>query len=162
MIDHFLRRWEIPLEHHLSLPLPTQRYGEPAFAFYACPIVREPPAAPRCRPPDRHWAFSANSGALLFYAQISVLPLAPPGESWSVVTLEASADTVTALVDQLNALAPIMDRASAAFFDGEGYPHGEQLAEEFVRTVGRSVLPFYRAMAPDFLGWLMGGASGGA
>lgn len=37
---HPVRLAEVPLEHALSLPLPTKRCGTPGYAFFASPTVR--------------------------------------------------------------------------------------------------------------------------
>src|SRR5262249_49277433 len=104
MRDHYLRRSEIPMEHLVSLPMPTLRYGEPAFALHACATVREASGTQSCRPPDRHWAIAAHTKTLLFYARTSILPLAAPGETWASVTLEQPAASVKAMAERLRAL----------------------------------------------------------
>ena len=39
---HVLRQTEVPVDHAVSLPLPTLRWGRPAYACFASPAIRRP------------------------------------------------------------------------------------------------------------------------
>ena len=42
---HMLRQTEIPVEHAISLPLPTLRWNRPAYIAFASPAIRRPRSA---------------------------------------------------------------------------------------------------------------------
>lgn len=154
MGKHFLRHFEILVEHFVSLPLPILRYDQPAFAFYAGASVRQPNIRARYLPPDRHWTIAALGGSLLFYARTSILPLAPPGTHWTPAEGDRPAVTVQVLRDRLTAFEPMIDQATATFFDGGMTRFGAELANEITKIVVAPMLDFYRAIAPDFWAWL--------
>lgn len=160
--DHWLCRSEIPLGHIVSLPLPTMRLGAPGFAFHAVAPVREPSQPWRLSPPDRHGVVAASGAALLLYARTSALPLAAQGTVWSTVSPLASKESPQVLNARLLSLEPIMDQAAEAFFNGASAHLGPMLASELEAVVGSAVFPFYRAMAPDFIAWLMSDGQGAA
>lgn len=153
--DHWLRRSEIPLGHIVSLPIPTMRLGAPGFAFFAAAPVREPSQAWRLSPPDRHGVVAADGAALLLYARTSAVPLATTGTVWSTVMAPASKESPQTLSARLLSLEPIMDQAAEAFFDCAPARLGPMLASELEAVVGATVFPFYEALAPDFIAWLM-------
>jgi hypothetical protein len=152
MMDHYLRQDEIPLEYLVSLPAPTRRYGKPAFAFFACAALRKPGAPTLCMPPDRTWAIAATSAKLVYYAW-EPERLGPDA---SRLALEPPDGDAEAVIRRLDGLDPIMDRVSAAFFEGEAVRSGRDIAEEFLLAAGRPLAPFYRAIAADFFEWLEG------
>jgi hypothetical protein len=55
-----------------------------------------------------------------------------------------------------------MDQAAEAYFDGASARLGAMLASELETVVGSAVFPFYQAMAPDFIAWLMSSGQGAA
>src|SRR5215470_12331995 len=79
---HPLRQSEVPVEHAVSLPLPTKRWGEPAYAFFASPAFRIPGKPVEQGPPDRWWAVKAHGGAIMIYALWSVVRYTE-GANWS-------------------------------------------------------------------------------
>src|SRR5437764_15393128 len=72
-----LRQAEIPVEHAVSLPIPTLRFGSPVYAGFASPALRQPEQPMRQGAPDRWWAVDARSGHLALYALATVVPIAP-------------------------------------------------------------------------------------
>ncbi|MCZ0984483.1 hypothetical protein O1M54_00170 [Streptomyces diastatochromogenes] len=71
---------EVPLEHYVSTPLPTLRWGTPAYAVFAAPAVRAPRQPLLIDAPDRWWAVGITRPRLLMYALVSAAPFsdAPP------------------------------------------------------------------------------------
>lgn len=151
----FLRASEIPVEFLVSLPMPTQRCGEPGFALFASPTSSALIQPVEQGPPDRWWAVSAKNGHLLLYAFCRVVPFAGetaldrvtmPAEQRTVAQIREDAD---AIEQQMNALAPL-------FFAGEAGEAAARkaLLEALTRHLKEPVLPCYRALAPDFFAWL--------
>ncbi|MCW3096892.1 MAG: hypothetical protein JWL77_2510 [Chthonomonadaceae bacterium] len=151
----FLRASEIPVEFLVSLPMPTLRSGEPGFALFAAPTSSAFRQPVEQGPPDRWWTVSAKNGHLLIYAFCRIVPIATettldsvtmPPEQRTVAQIREDAD---AIEQQMNALAPL-------FFAGEaGEPEPKKtLLELLTRHLKEPVLPYYRALAPDFFAWL--------
>ncbi len=149
-----LRRSEIPTEHLLSLPLPTLRWGRPAFAFYASPARRTPGKPTVQAPPDRYWAIAAHGGHLVFYALTSAVRLEAETDAWHPVELPPPAIPVAAMPDEVAVFDDVMTVASEDFFQGRPATAKPALTDAWARLVPKPVLPFYRALAPDFWLWL--------
>ena len=66
----------VPIEHAVSLPMPTMRWSSPVFAVFAGPALRRPGRPLELHPPDRWWAVDAESGDLVAYALTSHIALA--------------------------------------------------------------------------------------
>ena len=60
--NHCLRQSEIPVEHAISLPLPTKRWGKPSYAYFASPSLRSPGHPVEQGAPDRWWVTDAHGG----------------------------------------------------------------------------------------------------
>lgn len=157
----FLRDSEIPVEHTISLPLPTRRGGEPAFAAFAASMsgALRPPFQQSA--PDRWWLTSAYSGRLRVYALCQVVPLASesalagatlPAETRTLAQVRADAD---ALEQAMNALVP------AFFAEEPGDPEARHaLSAALAAHLPEPILPHYLALAPDFFAWLDAGVEG--
>lgn len=149
-----LRRSEIPTEHSVSLALPTRRWAQPAFAFFASPAQRTPGRPLLQAPPDRFWAFAAHGGHLVLYALTSAISLAPEAASWQPIELPPPTVPVAKLRDEVAVFDEVMTIASEDFFQGRPATASDGLVEAWARLVPPPVLPFYRALAPDFWQWL--------
>jgi len=160
MRTHWLRRSDIPAEAAVSLPLPTLRFGGPGFQFHAGAMLRDPAGTIRREPPDCHWAFAAQGGRLLYYARSRAIPLEPAGAGWTAVSMDRPSLDVRALRERFQAFGPIMDQACERFFDGAPADFAADLLAELELLAGPPVMPFYRAMAPDFWQWLDGADDG--
>jgi hypothetical protein len=64
---HPAQRLQLPVEHFRSLPLPTLRWGAPAYASFAAPAVRTPGLPLRLGTPDRWWLVDADRVELAAY-----------------------------------------------------------------------------------------------
>jgi len=152
-----LRQAEIPIEHAVSLPMPTLRFGTPVYASFASPAHRQPQQPMQQGAPDRWWAVDATSGHLVLYAMVTAVPIIA-GADWTTVTLptversvEELRQTLAQIEEQMNALAP-------AFFAGEAADASARaaLAQSLQAILPDPLLPQYRAMASDFFHWLEG------
>lgn len=152
---HTLIKSQVPVEHAVSLPIPTKRAGRIGYAYFAAPAARRPGQPVRQGAPDRWWIFDAHgSASVLIYALCQAQPFS--SDNWEAVTLPPIAGTLTdlkaALADfeaQMNALVP-------AFFADEA---GDATAKGNLSAALKTVLseplqPQYRALAPDFFAWL--------
>jgi hypothetical protein len=157
--QHPLRQTEIPIEHAVSLPLPTLRWGEPAFAFFAAPAERLAGGPSRQGAPDRWWAFRAKGGQVLVYALTHVVAFGPG--DWQPETVLPAADNVVALRRMVLDIEQMMDVLVPEFFAGNpGDSEVRQaLAGVFSRFVSSPLMDRYHALAPDFFTWLEANAS---
>src|SRR5260370_32366411 len=73
---HPVRHAEVPVEHALSLPLPTLRWSVAGYATFAGPAVRAPGRPMQLGAPDRWWVVGAQRRELAVYALTSSLPFA--------------------------------------------------------------------------------------
>jgi hypothetical protein len=151
-----VRTAEIPVEHFISLLLPTRRWSEPAFAGFAAPAGARRPGRPaRLSTPDRWWAVGAQSGALLAYCLTRAVPIAE-GLPEGPVELPLITRPVEAVEEDLRMLSELMERAAPAFFAGEAGPASLRgdLRQLLAAQATEPVLPWYQGLAPDFFGWL--------
>ncbi len=154
---HPLRQAEVPVEHHVSLPLPTLRWALPSWAVFAGPARRAPGQPLTLGTPDRWWALDARHRGLLGYALTVVTPFTaylPPGP----VIISPPRRTITALKEDLAVLGELLDAVAPAFFAGEtGDPTSRaDLLDALTVAHLREAAPWYRALVPDFFTWLEG------
>lgn len=152
---HPVRQAEVPVEHSVSLPLPTLRWGAPAYAVFAGPARRVPGSPLELSTPDRWWALAAGGHRMLAYGLVSAVPFAdelPPGP----VTVVPAARSVAQAREGLRVLGELMDEAAPLFFRGE--PGDEtvrrDLAEALSAEIAEALRPWYAALVPDFFAWL--------
>ncbi|MET7403864.1 hypothetical protein ABZS66_61390 [Dactylosporangium sp. NPDC005572] len=147
---------EIPTEHSRSLPLPTRRFGRPAYAGFAGPAQRRPGQPLRLATPDRWWAVGAADQALLVYAQAPAVPF--PGELADGPVEVSNGRSIAAAREDLAVLDELLDAAAPRFFAGEAAdpPTRSALREQLAAVAGAGTLPWYRALVPDFFAWLEG------
>jgi hypothetical protein len=152
-----VRQDEVPVEHHVSPPLPTLRGGEPAYACFAAPAARAPGAPLRVGSPDRWWVVRATDLRLVTYALVASIPFAStplPGP----VLVPPSGRSMRDLRADEELLDGLMTAAATRFFAGD--PPGDALAEDLAGALATLVpgvlLPWHRALTPDFFAWLEG------
>jgi hypothetical protein len=145
---------EIPTENIVSFPLPTRRWGAPAFAFFASPALTLPNEV-RQGPPSRWFGLDAASGRLLFYALCEVVPLPSP-TPFESIELAPRPGTFADLEANMARLESVLDAASSAFFSNHSAPGATRQDVEgaFAALVDAPILEQYRALAPDFWAWL--------
>lgn len=150
-----VRMAEVPVEHAVSLPLPTRRWGGAGYAQFAAPAVRLPEQPVQNGAPDRWWVFDAQDGRLHIYACTSAVPFAA-GQTFGAVALPP----VTGTLDELRRKHGELDAALAAviedfFAERAGDPAARKHAAELLRDViPQPLFPVYRALVPDFFAWL--------
>jgi hypothetical protein len=153
--SHVLIRSEVPIEHAISLPLPTIRWGEPSYAYFAAPALRRPQEPMRQSAPDRWWVVAAHGGRLMVYALTKSIPF-PSDAAFEAVTLPRVAMSREELRQSLKTMEGKLESLTPHFFAGEpGDPMergslGSMLAE----LLPKPLQPQYRAVAPDFFEWL--------
>ncbi|MFF9063979.1 hypothetical protein ACF09E_01335 [Streptomyces sp. NPDC014891] len=148
---------EVPLEHYVCPPLPTGRWGEPAYAVFAAPAVRAPRQPMRIAPPDRWWAVGISNPRLLAYALVSVAPFTatPLGDP---VTVPSGGRRLSAVREDQRLFDSLMDRALPLFLAGDADSGDADLRADLSAVLGL-VLPaecraWSRALTPDFYAWL--------
>lgn len=152
---HVLRQTEVPIDHAVSLPLPTLRWGRPAYACFAGPALRRPGAPAEQAPPDRWWAVDAANGHLVAYALWSAVPFAD-GVQWSRVVLPAPVGGIAALQSLVETIELLIESLAPAFFDRQpGDAQARQALAEALRVfVPEPLRPQVQALTPDFFAWL--------
>ncbi len=144
----------VPIGHAVSLPLPTLRFGIPAYAAFASPSVREPEQRVVQGPPDRWWLLDARTGAVAIFALCALHPFAQV--HFTKTALPRPIGTVAGLRQQLKDIQGQIDTLAPIFLRGE---HGDkearhQLHRALVARIPEVLWPQYEALAPDFLSWL--------
>ncbi len=150
-----LVEYEVPLEHYVSAPLPTLRWGAPAYAAFAAPALRDPFGPMEMDPPDRWWAVDAVRLRLLAYALTSAVPFSDEAPGDSVVVAPSGRPLGAALEDE-KVIASLMDRAAVAFFAAEAGDQGlrAELSALLSLIVPAECADWHRALTPDFFTWL--------
>ena len=155
-LNHPVRHAEVPVEHSISLPLPTLRWSVPAYAGFASPAVRAPNQPLRLGTPDRWWALHAQYRSLIGYGLTTAVPFAvlSPGE----VLVDRAKRSLSGVREDLRLLDELMDQAASLFLAGSAADASlrSDLLEAVVANVTESVMPWHRALVPDFFSWLEG------
>ncbi len=152
---HPLLKSQVPVEHAVSLPIPTKYAGRLGYAFFAASASRHPGQPMRQGAPDRWWVFDAHgSASVIIYALCAAQPLG--AETWQAVTLPPIAGTIADLKAALADLEAKMNALTPVFFAGDA---GDTRAKQDLSAALKAVLPEplqpqYRALAPDFFAWL--------
>lgn len=151
---------EIPVEFARSLPLPTMRWGQPAWAFFAAPAVRVPGKPHRQGPPTIYAVIAARSadpgGDILLCSHTDAVPFAaaPLHEQ----ELPPNPMTIQQMKEHMRAIEPLMDQAAELFFDSAAQPAAkaahQALLPHWQALVPRQLWPHYGALVPDFWSWL--------
>lgn len=150
-----IRAAEIPVEHAISLPVPTMRWGAPGFAHFAAPATRDPEGPTRQAPPDRWWVIDARRGSLLIYALMSAFPMATDRhfDSSEIHAREQDLERVRQLHSDLDTA---MDGVLADFFasrPGEAVQR-RRVVELLGLLIPTPLTTIYHALSPDFFAWL--------
>jgi hypothetical protein len=150
-----LRLSEIPVEHVVSLPLPTMRWGIFGYAAFASNITRIPGKVVEQDPPDRWWVINAYNGKLIIYSLYEAVsfsqdiirtPVLISRDKLSINELEERLDTIEMLIDVL---------ASDFSAHEAGDPkHRSVLLSALNDYLPKSIVPQYRSLTPDFFAWL--------
>ena len=153
--SHILIRSEIPIEHAISLPLPTMRWGEPSYAYFAAPALRRPEEPMQQSAPDRWFVLAAHGGRLTIYALTKSIPF-PSDAAFEAVTLPRVAMSREELRQSLKTMEGMLDSLTPRFFAGEA---GDAIERRNLGAMLAELLPKplqaqYRALAPDFFSWL--------
>lgn len=145
---------EVPIEYSQSLPVPTRRFGGPAFAGFAGPALRRPGAPLRLSTPDRWWVVSATDQTVLLYARTAAVPFPAPLPSGEVEVV--SNRSLAAAREDLAVLDELFDAAVPAFFAGGDVDPASRTAlrEQLAVVAGAGTVAWYEAVAPDFFAWL--------
>jgi hypothetical protein len=100
-------------------------------------------------------AIDATSGQLLLYGRTESVPFAPELTP-SRLTPAAPTDTVAELRKQISLADAAITEAATAFFEGYEVDIDHRLAilRDFTAPLPDGLLPWYRALAPDFFSWL--------
>lgn len=154
---HPLRQYEIPVEHAVSLPLPTKRWGSSGYAFFASPGVRRPGYSTEQGAPDRWWVVEACGGHILIYAQWKALPFTD-GVSWTTVQLPSVSLSVAELQKALDEIEGKMNTLVPAFFEEKAAASDirKSLLDQLLTYLPQPLITQYRGLAPDFWQWLEG------
>jgi hypothetical protein len=152
---HSLHTTEIPVEHETSWPLPTQRWGMPAYACFAAPALRRPRQPDEIGAPDRWWLLDARHGRLMLYALWRAMPYAT-GVHWEKVTLPLETRSVGELRELSTRFEQGMNAVIPSFFAGQtGEPQMCAALGEALRAyLPPPLWPCYQALTPDFFAWL--------
>jgi hypothetical protein len=152
-----LRQSDVPIEHAVSLPLPTRRWGDGGYAQFAAPCSRAPDRPTVQSPPDRWWVFDAKSGHLIVYALTSAIAFpADSASQFTSVELLPMKESIAAMRDSLAVLDTVMEHIVRDFFHGHpGDPEARRhVAALLSAVVPTALIPRYRALVPDFFVWL--------
>lgn len=150
-----LQRSDVPVEHAISLPLPTLRCQVPGFASFASPALRRPDQPPEQGVPDRWWVVDATNGQLLLYALTREVPFGDE-KSWKPVTEPSPSGNVAELRKAQEQIERQLDELAPAFFDHQAIPGEKRYAflQALRAYLGPDLIPQYQALAPDFFAWL--------
>jgi hypothetical protein len=142
---------EVPIQSYISIPLPTKRFGQSAFASFSCPEHLVIGQKPDIAPPDRWWLFDERAEHLLCYSVTAVAPFAQPmprpgsGDAPAKVSVAEQARSLAELEALIDEIAP-------AFFKGDISPP-EQRSEVSLRLssyVGAELLPLLQSSGARF------------
>lgn len=145
-----LRRDEVPIEHEVSLPVPTLRWGVPAYACFAAPAARLPGEPVRLDPPDRWWAVRADTLVLVTYALTAAVRFTDA--ALDPVVLPPSGRSGRDGREDRRVLDELLGAAATAFLAGHPVDPilRDDLTAALAAVVPAPVLPWYRLLTPDF------------
>lgn len=151
---HFLRRYEIPIEYSVSLPIPTRRFYISAYASFANLTTTILGKQVEIQPPDRWWAFDATTGQILVYARETVLPFSK--ENFNAVLLPSIQRSLEEQEDLLVRVEQGINDVCEAFFENKNTNDEKRkiLQENLTHYLPENILPRYKALCPDFFEWL--------
>jgi len=146
----------IPVEHEISLVLPTHRFGTPAYAGFASAALRRPGLPVTQGAPDRWFGLDAKNGTCLLFARTSIHSFAPSYLVFDTVevtrtgmSFEEGRAARSELTEALNTLSPQF----LSFEAGDPLERHKAL-EMLQKLVSRELWPRYNALVGDFFEWL--------
>lgn len=151
-----VRQYEIPLEHAISLPMPTKRWGVPGYAAFSSPALRRPGQLVEQGPPHRWWVVDARTGRLIIYALWKAIQYAQ-GVNWTTVRLPSVNCTMDEWRQRLSNIKELMDKLVSPFFVGTPGDANtrRELADALKVYLPDPILPQYQVLTPDFFAWLI-------
>lgn len=154
--NHPVRHSDVPLEYFLSFPIPTMRWPRPGYAGFAAAASRRPGRPLRLATPDRWWLLAPDRRLLLAFCRTDIVPFADLDiEMVSATTTRGSAEETD---QDVTVYTELMGDAAPLFLAGERADPElrSDLAEAFTAVVPPEIVPWYRALTPDFFTWLEG------
>jgi hypothetical protein len=151
---HFLYQYEIPTEYYVSLPMPTRRFGTPAYVLFSSPSSAHPGQLVSVDVPQMWWTIDAQRAKILLYAQTNILPFSKQKfERCTLPKVDRSLDEQEAL---LQTLENLLTEAANIFFQNETVEINLQtsLRENLRSYLPQVIFPLYQAISPDFFEWL--------
>jgi hypothetical protein len=144
----------VPVEHEISLPLPTKRFQVPGYACFASPALRSPGQPLEVDAPDRWWTVDARSGLLVNYSLCLAIPFT--SKPLNSLIVPATSDPIQTLQQRLHDLGSQIESQAPAFFDGQERPPAERavLLGLLQAAISPVLLPEYQELVPDFFAWL--------
>jgi hypothetical protein len=152
---HWLRQAEVPIEHYVSIPLPTTRWAGAGYACYAAPALRRRGEPTSVSPPTHWWVVAANGGHLVVYALYAAVPYAqdlPAGPE----IMRAPAGSIAEIKDQIAEIGELAEKLVPQFFAGQPGDADRRLR---LAALLQSHMPgrvgeWQRALTPEFWAFL--------
>lgn len=153
--NHLLRQSEIPVEHYVSLPLPTRKWLEPAYISFASPVLKNTENPVLQEVPDRWWVIAANGEKIIIYALCSILHFAPNND-FEISQSEPIMTSIAELQMSLSNIKELATHLADTFFEGG---NGDKEMRQALLESMKEYLPGFLwqqhlAAAPDFFDWL--------
>ncbi len=158
---HSTRQGEVPTEYFVSLPLPTLRFGLPAYACFASASSRRVPPVGSIESleitqqrPDRWWLFSARSEQLLQYAQCQLIDFTDRTLPEHITFTDARQLSDVRLA--MKTFDHLMEKVVVSFFRQSpvDYSVHHDLQTVLNQLITPVLLPVYESLAPDFFTYL--------
>src|SRR3954469_17510859 len=143
-----IRMNEIPLEHTVSFPIPTKKWGGmPGYAFFASPNTRKPNEPSEQGAPDRWWVIDALSGKTIVYALFRAVPFDAESK-WTSVQLPLVGVTVAEVQQRQKELDSLMDELAPKFFNDEDVTVDKrrELLNVLTENISAPVMEQYRSI----------------
>lgn len=146
---------ELPVGHYISLPLPTKRWKQPGYAFFANPAIFLPDKSRRFSIPDRWWLMNAYTGHLVFYSLYSIMPFSNE-LNWQETIVPFEYMSIQDAKSKLATIELLMDTLVSAFFTSEvvSVNTRQSLLTTLLSYFPQPLANQYRAVAADFFDWL--------
>jgi hypothetical protein len=152
---HPLRLADIPIESYASLPLPTLRWHNPAYALWIGPKNQGLGKPLLIGAPDRWWVLGATRGRTLIYALWSACAFGTdvPRATAAIPVVSRSDEEHRQRLAHIE--SQLADLADVYFSSAQGDHEARQsFLMTFADYVPAALVPWYRALTPDFFAWL--------
>lgn len=158
---HSIRQGEVPTEYFVSFPLPTLRFGLPAYACFAAASSRKVPPIGSTelleitqQQPDRWWLFSARSEQLLQYAQCQLTNFTDQPLPEQITFTDSR--KLSEVRQAMKTFDHLMENVVIAFFNQ--LPVDSSLRHNLQAILHELIipdqLPVYESLVPDFFAYL--------